>query len=35
MKLLGDMGCVESHFGPFGDCVTIGLFGDRGNLDAR
>jgi hypothetical protein len=35
MKLLGDVGQVESHFGPFGDTVTIGLFGDSGNLDAR
>jgi hypothetical protein len=24
MKLLGDMGVVESHFGPFGDNITIG-----------
>jgi hypothetical protein len=24
MELLGDMGDVESHFGPFGDSVSIG-----------
>jgi hypothetical protein len=24
MKLLGDMGYVESHFGPFGDGVSVG-----------
>jgi hypothetical protein len=24
IKLLGDMGHVESHFGPFGDSVTFG-----------
>jgi hypothetical protein len=24
MKLLGDMGLVESHFGPFGYSVSIG-----------
>jgi hypothetical protein len=35
MKLLGDVGHVESHFGPFGDSVTIGPFGDSGNVDAR
>jgi hypothetical protein len=35
MELLGDMGHVESHFGLFGDSVTIGPFGDSGNLDAR
>jgi hypothetical protein len=32
MELLGDMGHVESHFGLFGDSVTIGPFGDSGNL---
>jgi hypothetical protein len=21
---LGDVGHVESHFGPFGDCVSVG-----------
>jgi hypothetical protein len=26
---------VESHFGPFGDCINVGLFGDSANLDAR
>jgi hypothetical protein len=26
MELLGDMGCVQAHFG---------LFGDSANLDAR
>jgi hypothetical protein len=34
-KLLGDVGHVESYFGPFGDSVTVGPFGDSGNLDAR
>jgi hypothetical protein len=34
-KLRGDVGHVESQFGPFGDSVTVGLFGDSGNLDAR
>jgi hypothetical protein len=24
MELLGDVGHVESHFGPFGDSVTVG-----------
>ena len=24
MQLLGDMGHVESHFGPFGDGVSVG-----------
>jgi hypothetical protein len=24
MKLLGDVGHVESHFGPFGDGVSVG-----------
>jgi hypothetical protein len=35
MELLGDMGHVESHFGLFGDSVTVGLFGDSGNPGAR
>jgi hypothetical protein len=35
MELLGDVGLVESHFGLFGYSVTIGLFGESGNLDAR
>jgi hypothetical protein len=35
MELLGDMGHVESHFGPFGDCVSVSPFGDSDNLDAR
>jgi hypothetical protein len=35
MKLQGDVGLVESHFGSFGDSVTIGPFGYSGNLDAR
>jgi hypothetical protein len=26
MELLGDVGHVESHFGPFGDCVHISPF---------
>jgi hypothetical protein len=25
MKLLGDMGCVESHIGPFGDGVSVSV----------
>jgi hypothetical protein len=24
IKLLGDVGDVESHFGPFGDSVSVG-----------
>jgi hypothetical protein len=24
MELLGDVGQVESHFGPFGDSVSVG-----------
>jgi hypothetical protein len=28
MELLGDVGHMESLFGPFGDYVTIGPFGD-------
>jgi hypothetical protein len=24
MELLGDVGHVESHFGPFGDSVSLG-----------
>jgi hypothetical protein len=35
MKLLGDVGHVESHFGLFGDIVTMGLFGDSGKLNTR
>jgi hypothetical protein len=35
MELLGDMGHVESHFGPFENCVSVGPFGDSANLDAR
>jgi hypothetical protein len=35
MKLQGDVGHVESHFGPFGDSVTIGPFGYSGNHAAR
>jgi hypothetical protein len=35
MKQQGDVGHVESHFGPFGDSVTIGPFRYSGNLDAR
>jgi hypothetical protein len=35
MKLLGDVGHVESHFGLFGDSVTVGPFGDSGKLNAR
>jgi hypothetical protein len=25
MELLGDVGHVESHFGPFGDSVSVGV----------
>jgi hypothetical protein len=25
MELLGDMGLVESRFGPFGDSVSVGV----------
>jgi hypothetical protein len=35
MELLGDMGHVESHFGPFENCVSVSPFGDSANLDAR
>jgi hypothetical protein len=35
MKLLGDVGHVESHFGPFGDSVIVSPFGYSANLDAR
>jgi hypothetical protein len=35
MKLLGDVGHVDSRFGPFGDSVSVGLFGDSANLNAR
>jgi hypothetical protein len=35
MKLLGDMGHVESRFGLFGHSVSVGLFGDIANLGAR
>jgi hypothetical protein len=28
-------GCVEYRFGQFGDYVSVGLFGDSANLDAR
>jgi hypothetical protein len=30
MKLLGDMGRLESRFGPFGDSVIIGARGTHG-----
>ena len=26
MELLGDVGHVESHFGLFGDCVSVGAW---------
>jgi hypothetical protein len=29
MKLLGDVGHVESRFGPFGDCVSVGYYVTR------
>jgi hypothetical protein len=35
MELLGDVDRVESHYGLFGDSVTVGLFGDSGNPGAR
>jgi hypothetical protein len=35
MELLGDVRHVESHFGPFGYCVSVGSFGDSAYLDAR
>jgi hypothetical protein len=35
MKMLVDVGHVESNFGLFGDNVGVGPFGDSGNLDAR
>jgi hypothetical protein len=35
VKLLGDVGHAESHFVLFGDCVTVGAFGDRGYVDTR
>jgi hypothetical protein len=33
MELLSDMGHVESRFGPFGYCVSVGSFGDSANLE--
>jgi hypothetical protein len=35
MELLGDVGHVKSHFGPFGYCVSVGTFRDSANLDTR
>ena len=43
MEQLGDMGHVESPFGPFGDSVSVGarlthpmeLQGDVGHLESR
>jgi hypothetical protein len=35
MELLGDVGHVESRFGPFGDSVSVGPFGDSANIHAR
>jgi hypothetical protein len=35
MKLQGNVGLMESQFSPFGYRVTISLFGDSGNVDAR
>jgi len=29
MELLGDVGHVESHFFPFGDCVSVGAKAGR------
>jgi hypothetical protein len=31
----GQLGQVQPHFDPFGDCVTIGPIGYSGNLNAR
>jgi hypothetical protein len=35
MKVQGNVGLMESQFGPFGYSVTINPFGDSGNVDAR
>ena len=35
MKLLYGEAQVEVRFGPFGDYVSVDLFGDSANLDAR
>jgi hypothetical protein len=35
MELLGDVGHVKSHFGLFGDSVSVSPFGDSANLDTR
>jgi hypothetical protein len=35
VELLDDVGLVESHFCPFGDCDNVGPFRDSANLDAR
>jgi hypothetical protein len=35
MKLLGDMGHVESYCGMFGDSASVGPFGDTSNLNTR
>ena len=29
MELLGDVGRIESRFGPFGDSVSVGVHGLR------
>jgi hypothetical protein len=39
MEVLGDVGHVESHFGPFGDSVSVGarlvLLGDEDQVVAH
>jgi hypothetical protein len=35
MELLVDEAQAEAHFGSFGDCVSVGSFGDSANLDTR
>jgi hypothetical protein len=35
MKVLGDVGHVESCFDPFGDSVSVSPFGDSASLGAR
>jgi hypothetical protein len=34
MELLGDVGHVESHFGPFGDSVSVELLDDEAQVEA-
>jgi hypothetical protein len=35
VELIGNVGHVDSHFGPFGYCVSVGPSGDSANLDTR